>query len=145
MRLALQEAEASAYRGEVPVGAVVVHKDKEIALAGNRVEESSDATQHAEMLALRQASSALGAWRLLDTALYCTLEPCLMCSGAIYLARVATVVFAARDVRFGAFMCLSAEHKQLQTITVRHGVLVQESSSLLRKFFKEQRAQYEQS
>ena len=84
MQVALHAAASAAQQGEVPVGAVLVHQDNIIATASNAKETQHDATCHAEMLAIRQASAQLKAWRLLNTTLYVTLEPCLMCSGAIY-------------------------------------------------------------
>ena len=95
MALALAEAEAAAARGEVPVGAVVVHEGRVLAREGNRILERRDPTAHAEMLAMRAAAAALGNERLTGAVLYVTLEPCAMCAGAMSLARVARVVFAA--------------------------------------------------
>jgi tRNA(adenine34) deaminase len=100
---ALRLARAAARRGEVPVGAVVVARGQVIAAASNRVERAEDATAHAEMLALRQASRRLGSWRLHGCTLYSTLEPCPMCAGALLLARVDRVVYGAEDPRKGAY------------------------------------------
>lgn len=104
MALALAEAEAAAARGEVPVGAVLVHEGRVLAREGNRILERRDPTAHAEMLAMRAAAAALGNERLTGAVLYVTLEPCAMCAGAMSLARVARVVFAAEDPKGGAVL-----------------------------------------
>jgi tRNA(adenine34) deaminase len=105
MALALTEAEAAATRGEVPVGAVLAGADGTVlARNGNRILEHRDPTAHAEMLCLREAAAQLGNERLIGTALYVTLEPCAMCAGAISLARVARLVFAAEDAKGGAVL-----------------------------------------
>jgi len=100
---ALRLARAAARRGEVPVGAVIVAEEQVIAAASNRVERSRDASAHAELVALRQASRALGSWRLQGCTLYSTLEPCPMCAGALLLARIDRVVYGADDPRKGAY------------------------------------------
>lgn len=102
MREAIREAERAFEKGEVPVGAVIVHKGRIIGRAHNQVEQLKDATAHAEMIALTQASSALGDWRLDGAELYVTKEPCPMCAGAITLSRVGRVIFGARDEKAGA-------------------------------------------
>jgi len=104
MALAMAEAEAAAARGEVPVGAVLVHEGQVLAREGNRILERRDPTAHAEMLAMRAAAGALGNERLTGAVLYVTLEPCAMCAGAMSLARVARVVFAAEDPKGGAVL-----------------------------------------
>jgi tRNA(Arg) A34 adenosine deaminase TadA len=105
MALALAEAEAAATRGEVPVGAVLVSAEGQVlAKDGNRIVERRDPTAHAEMVVIRAAASALGNERLLGTTLYVSLEPCAMCTGAISLARVSRVVFAAEDPKGGAIL-----------------------------------------
>lgn len=104
MALALAEAEAAATRGEVPVGAVLAHEGGVLAQEGNRIVERHDPTAHAEMLAMRAGAAALGNERLIGTTLYVTLEPCAMCAGAMSLARVARVVFAADDAKGGAIL-----------------------------------------
>ena len=96
MRLALREAERALDHDDVPIGAVVVHEGEVIAAARNERELRRDPTAHAEILALREAAGHLDSWRLLDTVLYVTLEPCAMCAGAIVLARVPRVVYAHR-------------------------------------------------
>lgn len=104
MARALAEAQAAAARGEVPVGAVLVQAGRVLAQEGNRILEHRDPTAHAEMLAMRTGASALGNERLIGTTLYVTLEPCAMCAGAMSLARVARVVFAAEDPKGGALL-----------------------------------------
>ncbi|HVP83294.1 MAG TPA: nucleoside deaminase [Rhizomicrobium sp.] len=104
MALALAEARAAAERGEVPVGAVIVHEGRVLARDGNRILERRDPTAHAEMLAMRAAATALNNERLIGTTLYVTLEPCAMCAGAMSLARVERVVFAAEDPKGGAIL-----------------------------------------
>ena len=142
MRRALAEAHDAAERGEVPVGAVVVCDGRVIATAGNRTVAAQDATAHAEMLVMRAASEALGAWRLSDCTLYVTLEPCAMCAGAIVLARVRRVVFGAWDDKAG--MAGSVEdllrHRRLNhRPEVRSGVLAEECGALLSRFFRARR------
>ena len=102
MTLALQEARAAAEHDDVPIGAVVARGGEVVAAAGNERELRKDPTAHAEVLALREAAAALGGWRLPDTVLYVTLEPCAMCAGAIVLARVPEVVYGAADPKAGA-------------------------------------------
>lgn len=130
MQLALQQAEIAAAKGEVPVGAVLVLNDELIAAAGNAVERSRDATQHAEIRVINQASRKLNAWRLLHTTLYCTLEPCAMCRAAISLARIPNLVFAAKD---------TSSHINEHLTNVRSGVCAEESSALLQNFFQARR------
>ena len=103
MKEALDLASEAAARDEVPVGALIVHRGRVIARASNTREESKCATHHAEILAIEQACRTLGGWRLPDCTLYVTMEPCVMCAGAIVNARIPTVVYGARDLRFGAF------------------------------------------
>ncbi len=141
MQVALQAAANAAQQGEVPVGAVLVYQNKIIATAANAKETQRDATRHAEMLAISQASQQLNAWRLLDTTLYVSLEPCLMCSGAIYQARIARLVFAAEDQRYGAFKWLHARQQDLfnHRVTLQHGICAEASSALLHDFFQQRR------
>lgn len=104
MAMAMAEAAAAAARGEVPVGAVLALEGRVLAREGNRILERHDPTAHAEMLAIRAAATALGNERLIGTTLYVSLEPCAMCAGAMSLARVARVVFAAEDPKGGAVL-----------------------------------------
>lgn len=138
MRLALREAERALEHEDVPVGAVVVHEGEVIGAACNERELRQDPTAHAEALALREASRALGSWRLLDTVLYSTLEPCAMCAGAIVLARVPRVVYAAADPKAGAAGSLFdvlAEPRLNHRPEVAGGLLAADSSALLQAFF----------
>ena len=102
MREALKEAKKAFEKDEVPVGAVLVHKNRIIARGHNQVELLQDATAHAEMICLSAGAEALGNWRLAETTLYCTLEPCCMCAGALLSARVTRLVWGAPDLRVGA-------------------------------------------
>jgi tRNA(adenine34) deaminase len=142
MRLALREAERALEHDDVPIGAVVVHAGEVIAAARNERELRSDPTAHAEILALREAAGHLGSWRLLDTALYVTLEPCAMCAGAIVLARVPRVVYAADDPKAGAagsVLDVLAEPRLNHRPAVDHGLLADEAAALLRAFFASRR------
>jgi tRNA(Arg) A34 adenosine deaminase TadA len=142
MRLALERAAAARACGEVPVGAVLVSGGQVIADGANRPIESSDPTAHAEIEALRSAARALGSYRLTDTTLYVTLEPCPMCAMAIVHARVRRLVFGAWDPRAGAagsvtdiFALPGLNHR----VDVFGGVLMEECASLLKDFFGERR------
>jgi tRNA(adenine34) deaminase len=138
MRLALREAERAAEHDDVPIGAVVVQGGEVLAAARNERELRADPTAHAEVLALREASTKLGTWRLLDTVLYVTLEPCAMCAGAIVLARVPRVVFGADDPKAGAagsVFDVLAEPRLNHRPAVAGGLLAEESADLLRSFF----------
>ena len=141
MQVALQAAARAAQQGEVPVGAVLVHHHNIIATTANAKETRRDATCHAEILAISAASQQLGTWRLLNTTLYVTLEPCLMCSGAIYHARIARLVFAASDQRYGAFKWLHARQHEFfnHCIELQHGICAGASAALLRDFFQQRR------
>ena len=142
MRLALREAERALEHGDVPIGAVIVHEGELVAAACNERELRGDPTAHAEVLAMREASAHLGSWRLLDTALYVTLEPCAMCAGAVVLARVARVVFAADDPKAGAagsVLDVLAEPRLNHRPDVARGLLAEEASALLRAFFASRR------
>jgi tRNA(adenine34) deaminase len=142
MRLALREAERALEHDDVPIGAVVVRDGEVIAAARNERELRGDPTAHAEVLALREASVRLGTWRLLDTALYVTLEPCAMCAGAIVLGRVPRVVYAADDPKAGAagsVLDVLAEPRLNHRPAVARGLLAEEASELLRAFFAAKR------
>ena len=141
MRAALAEAEAAARSGEVPVGAVVA-KDREIvATARNRVLETGDPTAHAEILAIRAAAARLGNYRLTGCDLYVSVEPCLMCAGAIVHARIRRLVYGAPEPKFGgvesrvALGGLGLPHH----LTVVSGVLADEGRGLLQRFFRDRR------
>lgn len=141
MRVALQEAKRAAERGDVPVGAVVVCEGDIIAAAGNRSEQDQDPTAHAEILALRQAARVRGSWRLTDCTLLVTLEPCVMCLGAILQAHINTVMFGAENIREGALGGVGdvLEHPWKRTLTVHGGILAEESKALLTTFFASKR------
>ncbi len=142
MRLALREAERAAEHDDVPIGAVVVREGEVIGAAGNERELRGDPTAHAEMLALRQASGALGGWRVPDSVLYVTLEPCAMCAGAIVLARVPRVVYGATDPKAGAagsVMDVLGEPQLNHRPQVDAGLLAAESAALLEAFFARRR------
>ena len=142
MRLALREAERALEHEDVPIGAVVVHDGEVLAAARNERELRGDPTAHAEVLALREASAKLGTWRLLDTVLYVTLEPCAMCAGAIVLARVRRVVYAAEDPKAGAagsVLDVLAEPRLNHRPTVDRGLLASEAAEMLRSFFASRR------
>ncbi|HEX3801510.1 MAG TPA: tRNA adenosine(34) deaminase TadA [Solirubrobacteraceae bacterium] len=142
MRLALREAERALDHDDVPVGAVIV-KDGEVIGAGhNERELRNDPTAHAETLALREASHAVGSWRLLDAVMYVTLEPCAMCAGAIVLARLPRVVFAATDPKAGAagsVLDLLNVPQFNHRPVVACGLLAEDAGDLLRTFFASRR------
>lgn len=138
MRLALREASLALEHDDVPIGAVVVRAGEVVAAAHNEREVRSDPTAHAEILALREAARHAGNWRVLDSVLYVTLEPCAMCAGAIVLARVPRVVFGAADPKAGAagsVFDILAEPKLNHRPQVQSGLLGDESAALLRAFF----------
>jgi len=142
MRLALREAERALPHDDVPIGAVIVREGEVIAAARNERELRGDPTAHAEVLALREASARLGTWRLLDTALYVTLEPCAMCAGAIVLARVPRVVYGADDPKAGAagsVLDVLAEPRLNHRPVVARGLLAEAAAELLRAFFASKR------
>ena len=142
MHLALREAERAVEHDDVPIGAVIVHGGEVVAAARNERELRGDPTAHAEILALREASERLGGWRLLDTALYVTLEPCAMCAGAIVLGRVPRVVYAADDPKAGAagsVLDVLAEPRLNHRPLVTGGLLADEAAALLRAFFSSRR------
>ena len=138
MRLALREAEAAMEHDDVPIGAVLVHEGEVLAAAGNEREARQDPTAHAEVLVLREASEKLGTWRVLDSVLYVTLEPCAMCAGAIVLARVPRVVFGAWDPKAGAagsVLDVLGEPRLNHRPDVSGGLLAEECGALLSSFF----------
>jgi tRNA(adenine34) deaminase len=142
MRIALQEAGAALDHGDVPVGAVIVHGGVVIARAHNQREQLKDPTAHAEMVALTQAAAALEAWRLTGCTLYVTVEPCVMCAGALVLARVSRLVYGADDPKAGACASLyriPSDPRLNHSIETVSGVLAEESAGLLREFFRARR------
>ncbi len=143
MEAALAQASLAGESGEVPIGAVVVHEGAIIAEGQNRVLRDLDPTAHAEVVALRAAATALGNYRLNGCTLYATLEPCAMCAGAMIHARLDRLVFAAADPKAGAAGSVLAvlNHPQLNhQMQVEQGTLAEESSELLRSFFRERRS-----
>lgn len=146
MRMALREAQKAWEAGEVPVGAIVVHQGRVIARAYNQVELLHDATAHAEMLAITQAEAALGDWRLTETVLYVTKEPCAMCAGAMINSRLGRVVFGVADPRSGAAgsaLDITGFPGMLHRVEVLGGVLQEECRELLQSFFRERRKETE--
>ena len=143
MREALKSAQLAQELGEVPIGAVLVHEGQFIGQGYNLRETSQDPTTHAEMIAIRQGAAQLGSWRLLDCTLYVTLEPCVMCMGAIILARIPRLVFGCRDPRVGAAGSIynfSLDERFNHRVVTSEGVLGEECSALLSRFFQELRA-----
>ena len=143
MRLALREAERALEHDDVPVGCVIAHEGEVIASAPNERELRGDPTAHAEVLALREAATRLGSWRIAATVLYVTLEPCTMCAGASVLARVARVVYGADDPKAGAAGSLwdvVRDRRLNSRPEVVRGVLAEESTALLRTFFAAHRS-----
>ncbi|MEA2159074.1 MAG: tRNA(adenine34) deaminase [Solirubrobacteraceae bacterium] len=142
MRLALREAERALEHDDVPIGAVIV-KDGELVGSGhNERELRSDPTAHAEMTALREAARTLSSWRILDSVMYVTLEPCAMCAGAIVLARLPRVVFGAWDPKAGAagsVLDVLAQPELNHRPQVQGGLLAEECGDLLRAFFADRR------
>ncbi|MBA3564811.1 MAG: tRNA adenosine(34) deaminase TadA [Gammaproteobacteria bacterium] len=142
MRAALSLAERAQGQGEVPVGAVLVHDGRIVGEGFNRPISTCDPTAHAEMVALREAAGHLGTYRLLNTTLYCTLEPCAMCAGGLVHARVARLVFGARDPKAGAcgsVLNLLDARELNHRVVCTGGVLEEECGALLRAFFAARR------
>ena len=147
MRQALAEARESAASGEVPIGAVLVHEGRILARAGNRTIRDCDPTAHAEIVALREAAKIIGNYRLADTTLYVTIEPCSMCAGAMIQARVPRLVYGAAEPRGGAVQsCFEVpSHPELNhRVQVTSGVLGSECSEVLQSFFAVRRQQARQ-
>ena len=143
MRLALEQARFAFDEGEVPVGAVIVHRDRIVAAAYNQRETLNDPTAHAEIVAMTQAAEMLGSWRLLDCTLYVTLEPCPMCAGAIVLARLPHVVYGTADPKAGACHTLyqiTSDIRLNHQSVVLGGVLRDECAAILQEFFAKQRS-----
>lgn len=144
MQRALEEARRAGERGEVPVGAVLVSADEVLAAAGNRTIAASDPTAHAEILALRAAAQTIQNYRLLNTTLYVTIEPCPMCMGAILNARVARLIFGAHDPKWGAagsLYDLAHDPRLNHRVEVVSGVLEAECRELIQTFFRMKRSE----
>jgi tRNA(adenine34) deaminase len=142
MREALVEAQRAAEEGEVPVGAVVVWQGQVIGRGRNRKEALHDPTAHAEILALREAAQARGGWRLFGATLYCTLEPCCMCAGALVNARMTELIFGVHDLKTGAagsVYDLVRSPWLNHRLSVTAGVLQDEIQALMQRFFRELR------
>jgi len=142
MELALEEAERSLEHNDVPIGAVVVKGEEVVGRGHNERERAQDPTAHAEVVALRRASAALGSWRLLDCTLYVTLEPCAMCAGAVVLARLHRLVYGAPDPKAGAagsVLDVFAEPRLNHHPLVCGGLLADRCAALLRNFFQARR------
>jgi tRNA(adenine34) deaminase len=148
MKKALQEAQKAFDADEVPVGAVLVHENRVIAKGHNQVELLQDATAHAEILCITAASAVLGNWRLAGATLYCTLEPCPMCAGAIFAARLGRLVWAAPDLRLGAngsWVDLFEKKHPMHKVEVTSRILEEEAAELMVKFFQKKRHEKKES
>ena len=142
MKEALSEARGAAAAGEVPIGAIIVHDGRVVARSGNRTIRDCDPTAHAEMVVLREAARGLGNYRLADTTLYVTIEPCSMCAGAMIQARVPRLVYGCDDPKGGAvrscFEVLSHPHLN-HKVEITSGVLAAECAATIQSFFAERR------
>ncbi len=141
--VAIDEAHAALEKGDVPVGAVIVHEGRIIGRGHNQREHLQDPTAHAEMLALTAAASYFQSWRLLDCTLYVTLEPCIMCSGALLQARVPRLVFGACDPKAGgcgSVYSITSDPRLNHIVSVEGGILEHECAALLKDFFAQQRS-----
>ena len=148
MKLAIEEAKKAWKMDEVPIGAIVVYKGEVIGRVHNLRENEQSPSAHAEMLAIQEASEYLNSWRLEDTTLYVTLEPCVMCSGAIVMSRIPHVVYGASDPKggcSGSLMNLIEDTRFNHRSTVERGILAEECGEMLRTFFKEKRAKKKQN
>ena len=139
MKIALKEAKKAGDLGEVPIGAIIVYQDEIIGRASNLRETTQNAVTHAELMAIQQACEKIGSWRLEETTLYVTLEPCPMCAGAILQSRIPRVVYGARDIKAG---CVDSLYRLLNDERFNHmcnvteGVLADESGAILSDFFR---------
>jgi tRNA(adenine34) deaminase len=144
MQEALKEAQKAFEKGEVPVGAILTFEGEILARAHNLMESEGDPTSHAEILCLRQGAQVLGDWRLLGATLYTTLEPCVMCGGALLLARVSRVIWGAPDIRHGShgsWVDLFETKHPTHTLQIVGGLYEEASADLMRRFFKQMRSQ----
>jgi len=136
---AMEQAKKARLIGEVPIGAILVHQSQVVARAYNIREKTGDPTAHAEIVALREAGSKLGSWRLLGATLYVTVEPCIMCAGALLQARVSRVVFGCRDAKAGglrSLYSLSADTRLNHQFLVEEGILEDQCRKIITDFFK---------
>lgn len=146
MTLAIREAQKAYEKNEVPVGAVVVFENKIVGRGHNLTESMHDATAHAEIVAMSAAYSHFGDWRLENCTLVCTLEPCAMCAGAAVLSRIKTIVYGARDEKFGgcdSIFKIPTEKKLNHQIEIIGGVQADEIALMMREFFKQVRKEKE--
>lgn len=146
MRIALQEAEKALVSEDVPIGAIAVLNGEIIGRGYNKREADQDPTAHAEMIAMREASKAVGYWRLEDVTLYCTLEPCAMCAGAMVLARLPRLVYATTDPKAGAggsIMDITRHPHLNHRVDVTQGIFADEASEQIKSFFRMLRARGE--
>lgn len=146
MTIALQEAQKALVTEDVPIGAIAVRDDQIIGRGYNRREADQDPTAHAEMIAIRQAAQVIGHWRLEDVTLYCTLEPCAMCAGAMVLARLPRLVYATTDPKAGAsdsVMCITQHPSLNHRVDVTQGLLADQAAEQIRSFFRMLRARGE--
>ena len=142
MRLALKEAERALEHEDVPIGAVVVRDGEVIAARHNEREKTNDPTAHAEVLVLRDAAQMIGSWRLSDCTLYVTVEPCVMCAGALINARIGRLVYGTADLKAGATASLynvCADPRLNHNPPVTHGILADDAATLLAEFFRSRR------
>jgi tRNA(adenine34) deaminase len=142
MQIAIKEAKIAEENGDVPIGAVIVYQNQIIGRAYNQREQLQDPTAHAEIIALTQAAAFLESWRLLGCTMYVTLEPCTMCAGALVLARIERLVYGCDDPKTGAVKSLyniTTDERLNHIIDVTSGVLAEECSNLLQKFFRRRR------
>lgn len=139
MQMAIEEAEKAAAKGEVPIGAVIVREGEVIARAHNLRETTQNAVTHAELLAIQEACQKLGSWRLENTKLYVTLEPCPMCAGAILQSRIPRVIYGARDVKAGSvdsLYCLLNDERFNHQCEVTENIRAEECGQMLTDFFR---------
>lgn len=139
MKEALRQAQDAYNAGEVPVGAVVVWDDKIIGRGSNQVERLADSTAHAEMIAITAACNTIGAKYLMEATLYVTLEPCLMCAGAMYWSKVGRIVFGASDPKNGYKRIAGSQHPFHPKASLSYGIMEEECAQLMKDFFAERR------
>ncbi len=144
MKIAIDQAHIAEENGDIPVGACIVHQGQIIAKAYNQRQQLQDPTAHAEIIALTQASAAIGSWRLHDCTIYVTLEPCTMCAGALVLARIDRLVYGCDDPKAGAVKSLYSipqDERLNHTVKVTSGIMADECSQLLQHFFSRRRTE----
>ncbi|UCF71058.1 MAG: tRNA adenosine(34) deaminase TadA [candidate division WOR-3 bacterium] len=142
MKEALREAQKAFQKDEVPIGAVAVYKNQIIGRGHNQTEGLKDPTAHAEILAITAAANALSSWRLNDVQMFTTVEPCIMCAGALVLARIKRIIFGAKDEKFGgcgSVFNIVNEPRLNHRIEITEGVLKDQATSLMKSFFEKKR------